>query len=356
MSGNLTAAQVLHQHVLLTERMRRPDPLVADFLRYHMDDVIKDNGGRATAMFHPVIPAGTRRRVKIEEAQALAQLIGSCLAAATTFQVAGNMVRDMRSIFEATWEGPEIIHSREVPCTSGFAWLDEPWMIGPPRTGFTVRALSWQFTEVYTVNDLADPPIAPQDYPWPCVRVCMWRYGNDETDPREHFSSDLGSLLITHTAIIPLDMLMEKAAYDDEEEGGAPSTESFLALVHLLWMFLGMEITSTSRAQVKAGYLKRAGKVLHHPEVKIVLLRKLRHAGEETGEHRPVDWSCRWIVQGHYRHKERPEHPHSAVATGSDKHCAVCGGQLSSWVAPYIKGPDGFPLRATEQVVMRLAR
>jgi hypothetical protein len=347
----LTSTQVLHQHVLLTERMKRPDAVVANFLRFHMAGVISDNG-RASAMFHPVLRAGYKGIVTDDDAKAMCRILGASLAAATTFHVADHMVASMRTIFESTWRGPEVIHGAEMPCTSGFAWLDTPWLLGEPGSRFFVRAVSWQFTEVFTVPDLMQAGhTSGGDAPWPCVRVGLWRYQGDETDPREHYSRVLGSLLITHTALVPLDLGFAK-----DQDGEALSSEAFLALVHLLWMFLGMEITASERQPIKATNLKRAARVLHHPEVRVVLLRRVRHASDPSGTSREVDWTCRWIVQGHYRHKERPEKPHRAIAAGADKHCVVCGAELQNWIAPYIKGPDGLPLRATEQTVMRLAR
>jgi hypothetical protein len=348
----LTAAQVLHQHVLLAERMRKPDPYVADFLRYHMDSLIKDHG-QASSMFHPVVRAGYRGAVKQSQADSMCQLLGAGLAAATTFQVAAHMVRSMRGIFENTWLGPDIIHGAELPCTSGFAWLDESWRVGKPGKDFTIRAISWQFTEVY-VSEPGQPYVGP-DAPFPCVRVTIWRYHGDETDTTERrFGRELGSLLITHTALIPMDMEFSKASQHDGDDQS--TTEAFLALIHLLWMFLGMEITASERQPIKGANLKRARRTLVNPEVRVVLLRRLRHATDAPGTHRAVDWTCRWIVQGHYRHKQRPQHPHRAVAAGADKHCTICGAELQSWVAPYIKGPDGLPLRATEKTIMRLAR
>jgi hypothetical protein len=350
----LTASQVLHQHVLLADRMRKPDPDVADFLRYHMNSLIKDYG-RASSMFHPIIRAGYTGHVDQRKADDMCRLIGGGLTAATTYQVAANMVADMRAVFERTWLGPDIIHSAELPALNGFAWLDTPWKIGQEES-FAVRAMSWQFAEVYAMAEPGQPDLpADEDHPYPCVRVSIWRYQGDITDPEEKFSGMLGSLLITHSALIPLNMPFSKRTAA-AKGGETATTEAFLALIHLLWMFLGMEITASERAPIKAGNLKRAARTLVNPEVRVVLLRRLRHATDAPGTSRDVDWRCRWIVQGHYRHKQRPDSPHRAVAAGVDKHCARCGGELQAWVAPYIKGPDGLPLRATEQTLMRLAR
>lgn len=352
----LTASQVLHQHVLLTDRMRKPDPAVTDFLRYHMNNVINDHGYASTT-FHPIIRQGYSGPVEPHHATGMAQLLGASLAVATTYQVAANMVRDMRAVFDGTGLGPDIIHSAELPGLSGFAWLDTPWVIGQ-TDNFAVRALSWQFTEVYAKVDPGQPPPHPDTgHPFPCVRVTIWRYAGDQSDRIEQrFGSDLGSLLITHTALIPLDMQFSKRRAPNHTDDAVSTTEAFLGLIHLLWMFLGMEITSSERAPIKPGNLKRAARTLHHPEVRVVLLRRLRHATDAPGTSRVVNWTCRWPVQGHYRHKERPAKPHTAIAAGADKHCTVCGGELQSWIAPYIKGPDGLPLRATEQILMRLAR
>lgn len=61
--------------------------------------------------------------------------------------------------------------------------------------------------------------------------------------------------------------------------------------------------------------------------VTVIRLRRLVHRDPDA--HRDVDWQCRWIVRGHWRR----------LADGRQ-----------TYVHPYVKGPEGLPLRVTERV------
>jgi hypothetical protein len=238
----------------------------------------------------------------------------------------------------------------ELPCEAGFAWLDDSWRIGL-EDGFVIRALSWAYEDIMTGDDTALTPAERAVLrTWPCVRVGLWRWDSDVDDSSDLGGAELGPLVLTHTALVPLGLEFRKPDNSDVH-----ATDSFLALVHLLWMFLGMEITATERPHIDRGFRRRAQRVLKHDEVRVILLRRIRHATDPDGTCRRVDWSCRWPVQGHYRHAERTSDGHHAVAAGFDKRCAACGGALH-YVRPYIKGPDGLPLHATDKTVKRLVR
>jgi hypothetical protein len=69
--------------------------------------------------------------------------------------------------------------------------------------------------------------------------------------------------------------------------------------------------------------VKRAN--LEQRDITVIRLRRQSHTAEE---HHPVDWSCRWIVRGHWRRLET-------------------GRQV--YVRPHVKGPDEMPLRVTHR-------
>ena len=69
--------------------------------------------------------------------------------------------------------------------------------------------------------------------------------------------------------------------------------------------------------------------------VTVLRLRRTRPSREEPEGQHPVDWSCRWIVRGHWR----------------DQWCPSEQRHRQTYVSPYIKGPEDQPLRITERVV-----
>lgn len=71
-------------------------------------------------------------------------------------------------------------------------------------------------------------------------------------------------------------------------------------------------------------------------DVKVVQLRRYEPAGrQDVTADSAVDWSCRWVVNGHWRNQYHP-------STGEH--------QLK-YILPYVKGPDDKPLRETQNRV-----
>jgi hypothetical protein len=69
-------------------------------------------------------------------------------------------------------------------------------------------------------------------------------------------------------------------------------------------------------------------------EVKIMRLRRVQsRPSDELNS--PVDWSCRWVVEGHWRNQWYPS----------------LGEHRQKWIAGYVKGPEGKPLRDPQRVM-----
>lgn len=338
---NLNPVGVLNVHAQLASRMQCPSADLADFIRYHMQRNLSDHG--YTMSFYPVIPQGPDVIPTVEHGGQLARLLGRGLAKAVTYQVTAGMVADMRATYDNAMRDIDHIDEREIPSPAGFAWLDDPWRIGTSDGGFLARALSWEFTETWS-NDGGEHLL-------PCARMSLWRHDTDTT-AGERATSQLGPLVLTHTTLMPFGLRFSKPRNPADHE----STASFLGLIHLLWIYLGMEITSSEKRGIPVGTRKRAQKSIRHAEVRVVLLRRITGVTEPgDGQSSTRFYSCRWPVQGHYRHQERPADGHHAIASGTGKHCTACAQELT-WVRAYLKGPDGLPLRASDKTVFKLAR
>jgi len=326
---------ILHQHVLLTERHLDPNRWLTAFMGLFMGDSFKNDPERARGMFYPVLPRNVST-VDYEHVHDFLRVMGDDLASAVTYEVTTEMQHVMEAVYDKTMTQVERIDEGELPEDPGFAWLDEGWTLTDLKSQeYTIRALSWKRCEAWTKGTEMDPLERPTL--WPCIRVALWSHVADDVATGRMTAAqarqarlDLGSLQLTHCAVIPCGLAFRPPESLVEKR----SSDSFLGLVHILWMFLQMEIVATPRAPVKPGWERRARRTIHVPEVRVVLLRRVKHITEPTGGHHEVDWSCRWIVQGHRRR--------------------LADGRVT-WVRPYLKGPDGKPLRVTE-TVMRLAR
>lgn len=87
---------------------------------------------------------------------------------------------------------------------------------------------------------------------------------------------------------------------------------------------------------------RTAGTWQHEALIRVVQLRRsvAQEAAREAGSD-PVEWSCSWIVRGHWRQQ-------------------ACGANLSErrpvFVLPHVKGPDDKPLKAPADRVFAVVR
>jgi len=105
-----------------------------------------------------------------------------------------------------------------------------------------------------------------------------------------------------------------------------------------LMSFLQQRILVTPKFSPDRMARRRFEKAMQKPpsnEVRVVKLRSIeRRTGE--GEHRDVEWTCQWIVHGHWRNQ--PYGP------AGQKH------YRPKWITPYRKGPENKPLRHPERL------
>lgn len=364
---------VLDQHVSLHDQLIRPSDMLAGMAQYFMEDAVSKSGDRAFGMFYPLNLA---RGIGPRQGAQLAQILGNDLTDADTYEVTAEMLHVLGQVsLDATNAVDQLVEA-ELPCPAAFCWLDEPWLIRDVAgLEIPVRALTWKHTTVGydgTIVGAVEPeggwPIHGPDgnrfrmVYGPAVRVAQWVYWEDDlqhgTMDEETIESgrqQLGDLSLMHVMTVPFGVRF--ADHENYEQSNHP--DSALHMMHVLWSFLGAEITTTHHPPIERGVRRRALRSLTHGEVNVIILRRPVHDPDEPGWVHKVDWSCRWIVNGHYRHAEGydPEiyKEHKAAPTGSDKHCAVCGGPLT-WIRPYLKGPDGMPLKVSGGTVRKLAR
>ena len=102
------------------------------------------------------------------------------------------------------------------------------------------------------------------------------------------------------------------------------------ALFATMVAFLEQRILLSSRFLADRASRRRRRKARQSPpseEIHVVRLRHVAYRGE--GGDRDIQWTCQWIVRGHWRNQWHP----------SQKH------HHPKWIAPYVKGPEDKPLR-----------
>lgn len=343
---HLRAADVLAVHAGLTDTMRNPPAALLE----HFDFFIGQELGKAKAEggLRGIHSKWAGSFWPAKDARAWCGVLARQLGTARTYQVSAPMTRQVTDLYRAVRESGKApwVDRDEVPWPSGFAWLDFPADFRD-RWGKPVytRAVSWDVTYL----DYEDGKV-------PGARVISWSHPGDKdaywTEEHAEVLKQFGGLSMGNSMVFPFGQRLFTQRY-----AGYPESDSVAVWLKVLWHVMSSEIAATAPAgDIARPVRKRALRSLKHGEVHVVLLRRARADGDGEPGHRRVNWTCRWPVDGFWRHARRVPGaaPHHAVPDDRREHCAACGARVS-WVGTYIKGPAGLPLKQDKQLY-RLAR
>jgi hypothetical protein len=107
-------------------------------------------------------------------------------------------------------------------------------------------------------------------------------------------------------------------------------------------LFMSQRLTVHHREPIPRHAMRRverAGRPIQN-EVHVVRLRRAA-TGPSDRESFPVDWQCRWLVQGHWRNQ--------ACGEGRAEQRPV-------WISPYLKGPESKPLKVPAERLFAVVR
>lgn len=308
----LSATDVLDLHADLQRLLASMPPWMDKGMREYAVMDVGDKPQWAASHLHP--------SVSLKNLDPWMASLGSDLAGATTYQVTAEMVNLAEALAE---NNPDIgrIAREDLPSPWGFMWLDKPIPRPSVEDGeldpLLMHAVSWAMVPSMVTQIGIGGPVTRM----PAIRVREWGY-NDATNVRPR------PLHLMGQATIPI-------------TGGVYTNLKEHWHVHMLWVLMGMEITAISTELPGRQGAKRA-KNLKHKLVNVVTLRRPEHGkAKPSATPRHIDWTCTWIVRGHYR-----KAPHGGT---------FADGRETTWVRPYLKGPDGAPLRSAD-ILYRLAR
>lgn len=375
---NWTADQVLDTQAWLARFYASGSQDLSDFLAHSIRSAQEEfsDPGKVNTMFWPVetgnVLAGRA------EGQLYAAVMAHGLRDARTYQVTAPMVDQMRA---AIMSAPlsRGLDARDMPAHAGFCWLDRPWvMLEAAGYWMPFRAISWEKVSVLARDE--NERVRSVD----AVRIVLWTLISDDeafgrwSDPKRasRAATAIGQLTPQHFLL--LNFYHRYNLNPGYEEQG----RDMLSLVHMLWRFLGMELSATRQPPASTATAARVKKSLKHASVHIVTLRRTNYISDELPGHRDVRYSVRWWVDDFQRHidhyddidAEGRRRRHEAVPAGrvggasdedhDDDHdvCAVClaNGQTVriTPVRGHIRGPEHLPLKpvAHDRTVFKLSR
>jgi hypothetical protein len=311
---HLAAREVLDLHADLQRMMadadRGHDPALRRIMADYAVEDANFNLAWAASHLHP--------STSFDDLDPWLHSLGTDLFGAVTYQVTAEMT-DLAEALRQTTPDLAEIRDGELPSPWGFMWLDKP-VLRPSvdddgRLPLLMHAVSWARVPAVKVQDQRDGRMRTL----PGVRIREWAW-DDRPSVRPR------PLHIIGQSVVPV-------------AAGAQVSMPELWTVHMLWILMGMEIVSLDPEPAGRAGRKRAAN-LRRQEVRVVRLRRAKH-DQAPGGLRKVDWSCTWLVRGHWRNA-----PHGGTFRD---------GRTRTWVKAYLKGPDGLPL-SVRDIVHRLDR
>lgn len=374
-------SQLLSEMADLHDRFAYPQPVAVTYVQGYSQNVANapehlQRNMRAEMMFWPF---GMTEHQDTRTRQTLMQLserdarrwmveVAKDLFSAVPYQITADMVEIIQNISMQEDRSVEHIESAELPSEAGYMWFDIPiLMYDFQGRVVSLRAISWNVIPEMRVNT---PTFGRSVMPG--VRVVLWNLQGDPNDwgnlPESATTLALGPLQFDHIMVFPFGERFDNREPDIPELVGGKSPlpegrtpHSALHFTHIAWQLMQTEIPSLHRQPPDKHTTKRlaARRSIKHGEVSVVTLRRTKAVEVEGTEHRDVDWTCTWLVTGHWRHLgtyDGPRHhfiPDHASA-GEHPVCLTCG-LRGTWIKPYVKGPDGLPLKDTRKLY-RLSR
>lgn len=101
--------------------------------------------------------------------------------------------------------------------------------------------------------------------------------------------------------------------------------------------FMSQRIVTTIKQRPDRAARRRLG-IPHEPVIRVIQLRARHSVVDSRGESEPQDWSCQWMVRGHWRNQPYKD------------------GVRPRWIAPYVKGPEDKPLKPPRAIVFAVVR
>jgi hypothetical protein len=203
------------------------------------------------------------------------------------------------------------LRRESLPTDFGFCWFPAPLTL--PDRSLRVESIAWATrSESLSVNVYGHDERKPERI-WPLLTM-IWPFGE---------AKDVGDLVAdTDTA---------------EQTRTGQRIWRYIAAVFALVEQRILVATPEGIGRAALRRLKKA-KARQPPAILVVRLRRAEGSHAEPGE--PREWSCRWIVRGHWRQQYYPS----------------SGEYRPIFILPHIKGPDDKPLRAPAERVFAVVR
>lgn len=273
--------------------------------------------------------------------------IGLCLERAATIYVGIDVSRTLGSVV-SQGVPPWTLTEAELLAPYGWCWFAaNPGYADPNDEYAILKALSWATVwfnprmvqgKPETVVSY-DAPLTPEGESFQGIAIHPWYAHRDRPQHARPWTGVTWPFGASSGAIserTPAGLILE----DGQKRDVAFVGQLFTALMR--FMEQRILVAPQQRAERHAAKRLVRDGWHHEPLIRVVQLRRAEHPGyqpHDEAEHR--DYSCQWIVRGHWRQQ--------AYGEGHKERRPI-------WITPYVKGPPEKPLKAPRATVFAVTR
>ena len=241
----------------------------------------------------------------------------------------------------ASWRSETLLET-DLFIPNGFLVLPEAALLEDINgKQMSVRAFLWSRT-MLRIRSESDPGIAPDakvGKTYPGVALIMFSdiYDEDDFSVQTRAHADLWKILTSR----PIDLTVCHAVpwrFGDDTMMGKHHTGMDILQCILRLMAQTVTVRETRHAPRHVGKRIERAK-FPAKRITVVTLRRPEQP-REKGEPGVVEWSHRWIVEGHWRQQWYPS----------------LGEHRQIWISPYVKGPEELPLIIPKAHVYQFTR
>jgi hypothetical protein len=218
---------------------------------------------------------------------------------------------------------PEVTMLREsAPASAGFVWFAEALPFdGGDEDVSGLRAFSWELMQT----------LAPDDLRVNCLSVGFY------VDHRRYAQPMLVSAMAWDFGSGWDKPWFVKHADDERVPLMLRSMRRYVAQ---FFAFVNQRLLTVGEQPIHNRSVRRrlAKAIPHDPVVRVVELRRRDYQQRDESQPRDVEYSCQWLVRGHWHQYHTRE------------------GLQPRWVMPYVKGPSDKPLRVAEKIAYEVVR
>lgn len=142
-------------------------------------------------------------------------------------------------------------------------------------------------------------------------------------------------------------MVVQQGETISEHVASMPDRQSLVRWAYSLFYVMAqpkmVESNLEKASSLARSIVSRKSKAPVRPDVRIITLRRRIYNSEPSGNHRDIDWSCRWVVGADFKHWRNQFY--SSTKTHKLIH-----------IPPFIKGPADKPLKQPTKTIYQVTR